>query len=127
METTFENSDSLRNSKRSKSEAGDMAHSVTSAAANELKNFVADVEDALKRMTNVNNVDIARVRAKLQAVIDSAKDNVTTGTAAFKRQAQHAALQTDEFVHDSPWQAIGISAALAAVIGASIGYFAARR
>jgi ElaB/YqjD/DUF883 family membrane-anchored ribosome-binding protein len=127
METTFENSELRNGSKRVKSELGDTARNAKNAATDELKSFVSDVEDVVKRVADVSDEDVARVRAKIQSVIDSARDGVTTSAAAMKRQAQYAARQTDEYVHASPWQAVGIGAALAAVIGVSIGYLASRR
>jgi ElaB/YqjD/DUF883 family membrane-anchored ribosome-binding protein len=127
METTFENSDLRNGGKRAKSELGDTARAAKNAATDELKSFVSDVEEVVKRVADVSDADVARVRAKIQSVIDSARDGVTTSAAAMKRQAQDAARQTDEYVHESPWQAVGIGAALAAVIGVSIGYLASRR
>jgi ElaB/YqjD/DUF883 family membrane-anchored ribosome-binding protein len=127
METTFENSDLRNGGKRVKNELGDTARAAKNAATDELKSFVSDVEDVVKRVADVSDEDVARVRARIQAVIDSARDGVTTSAAAMKRQAQQAARQTDEYVHESPWQAVGIGAALAAVIGVSIGYLASRR
>jgi ElaB/YqjD/DUF883 family membrane-anchored ribosome-binding protein len=127
MDTTFENTDGLRNGKRVKSELGDSARAAKNAATDELKSFVSDVEEVVKRVADVSDADVARVRARLQSVIDSARDGVTTSAAAMKRQAQDSARQTDEYVHESPWQAVGIGAALAAVIGISIGYLASRR
>jgi len=127
MDTTFENEGLRNNGKRAKSELGDSVRSAKSTATAEMKSFVSDVEDVVKRVADVSDEDVARVRAKIQSVIESAKDGVTTSAAQVKRQAQNAARYTDEYVHDSPWQAIGIGAAVAAVIGLSIGYFAARR
>jgi ElaB/YqjD/DUF883 family membrane-anchored ribosome-binding protein len=127
METTFENSDLRNGGKRAKSELGDTARAAKNAATDELKSFVSDVEEVVKRVADVSDADVARVREKIQSVIDSARDGVTTSAAAMKRQAQDAARQTDEYVHESPWQAVGIGAALAAVIGVSIGYLASRR
>jgi ElaB/YqjD/DUF883 family membrane-anchored ribosome-binding protein len=127
METTFENTDGMRNGKRARSELGDTARAAKTAATDELKSFVSDVEDVVKRVADVSDEDVARVRAKIQSVINAARDGVTTSSEAIKRQAQYAARQTDEYVHESPWQAVGISAALGAVIGLSIGFLASRR
>lgn len=129
METSFENAgETLRNgSKRAKSELSDAARAAKNTATDELRSFVSDVEEVVKRVADASDEDVARVRAKLQSVIDAAREGVTTSSEAVKRQARYAAHQADEYVHDSPWQAVGISAALAAVIGLSIGYFASRR
>jgi len=127
MDTTFENEGLRNNGKRAKSDLGESVRSAKSTATAEMKSFVSDVEDVVKRVADVSDEDVARVRAKIQSVIESAKDGVTTSAAQVKRQAQNAARYTDEYVHESPWQAVGIGAAVAALIGLSIGYLAARR
>lgn len=131
METTFDTNSDYRNSKQNlKNDVNALKATASTAAAtasDELKNFVADVEDVLKRVTNVSDADVARVRAKVQAALGSTKDGLLNSAANIKEQAQKASKYADEYVHESPWQAIGIGALLAAAIGASIGYLAARR
>jgi ElaB/YqjD/DUF883 family membrane-anchored ribosome-binding protein len=129
METIFEsgNTDSRAGKHRAKNEVIDGARAVQSEASAELKNFVADIEDVMKRVANVSDADVARVRAKVQAALSSTKDGIFTSAANAKKQAQQAARYADEYVHESPWQAIGIGAALAAVLGLSIGLFSSRR
>jgi ElaB/YqjD/DUF883 family membrane-anchored ribosome-binding protein len=131
METTFDTSSDYRNSKQNLKKDVNALKSDASAlketASDELKNFVADVEDVLKRVTNVSDADVARVRAKIQSAIGSTKEGLFASATQIKDQAQKGAKYADEYVHESPWQAIGIGALLAAAIGASIGYLAARR
>ena len=129
METTYDTAQSeLRNGKnRIKSDLSDGARNIKDTASDEFKNFVTDVEDVMKRVANVTDADVARVRAKIQDAISSTKSTFSQSAARMKEQAQHAADYADEYVHESPWQAIGIGAALAAVLGLSIGYMASRR
>lgn len=129
METTFDSTaESPRNGRqRAKSELGESVRNAKNTISDEMKSFVSDVEDVVKRVADVSDADVALVRQRIQAVIESAKEGVTTTAAQVKRQAQRAAEQTDEYVHESPWQAIGIGAAVAAALGITIGYFAARR
>jgi ElaB/YqjD/DUF883 family membrane-anchored ribosome-binding protein len=129
METTFDGTqaDFGNGKRRLKNDLVDGARGVTETASDEFKNFVADVEDVVKKVAHVSDADVARVRAKVQAAISSTKSGIASSAADLKRQAQQAAHYADEYVHDSPWQAIGVGAALAAVLGLSIGFFAARR
>jgi ElaB protein len=126
---TFENGNAeFRTSKQNiKGDLADNARALKATASDELKNFVADVEDVVKRVANVNDNDVARMRAKVQTAISSTKDGLATSIAGVKRQAQQAAKQADTYVHESPWQAIGVTAAIAAVLGLSIGLLAARK
>jgi ElaB/YqjD/DUF883 family membrane-anchored ribosome-binding protein len=55
--------------------------------------------------------------------IDTAKDSVADSADTLRRQAQRVATSADDYVHDSPWQAVGI----AALVGALVGILATRR
>jgi ElaB/YqjD/DUF883 family membrane-anchored ribosome-binding protein len=125
METTYEGGQAeFRNGgKRAKSELNAAAKE-TSA---EFKNFVADVEDVVKRVANVSDADVARVREKITSALSSTKSTLANSAENVKVQAQQAAKYADEYVHDSPWQAVGIGAAVAALLGLSIGILASRR
>ncbi|MBC7984090.1 MAG: DUF883 domain-containing protein [Candidatus Obscuribacterales bacterium] len=125
MENTFDNTtENLRNTKRAlNKDFSDSAREVKSVATGELKNFVSDVEDVVKRVADVSDADIARVRTKIQAALTSAKDSLTNGATNAKQYAKDAAGSTDEYVRASPWQAVGV----AALVGLSIGFLVSRR
>jgi ElaB/YqjD/DUF883 family membrane-anchored ribosome-binding protein len=125
METTYEGGQTeFRNGgKRAKSELNAAAKE-TSA---EFKNFVTDVEDVVKKVAHVSDADIARVREKITSAISTTRSGLAQSAETVKLQAQQAAQYADEYVHKSPWQAIGIGAAVAAVLGLSIGILASRR
>ena len=55
--------------------------------------------------------------------VDAAKGSLADSADTLRRQAQRAADTADDYVHDSPWQAIGI----AALVGAVVGILATRR
>lgn len=128
METTFDTTgDALRNGKqRLKSDFTQGARTVKESASTEFKSFVADVEDVVKRVADVSDADIARVRGKIEDALYSAKSGINLGATQIKEQARKAAASTDEYVRGSPWQAIGIAAGVAALLGLGIGYFASR-
>jgi ElaB/YqjD/DUF883 family membrane-anchored ribosome-binding protein len=131
MDTSFENgrtAETLRSSgKRVKNDLQETGGAIKNAATDEFKNFVADVEDVIKRVADVSDADVARVRRKIESTLNSAKSGVEHSAEQLKMQAREAAKQADEYVHDSPWQAIGVGAALAAVVGVSVGYLLAAR
>jgi ElaB/YqjD/DUF883 family membrane-anchored ribosome-binding protein len=122
MDTTFENSD-----KRLKTDVKDGARNVKNVATEEFKNFVSDIEDVVKSVSHVSDADVARVRAKIQSALASTKDGVEITAANLTKRARDAATQADTYVRESPWQAVGIGAAIAALIGVSVGILAARR
>ena len=129
METTYDStSGDFRTAKqRGKGDYGDNGRSLKDTASEEFKNFVTDIEDVVKKVSNISDADVARVRDKVQAAIYSTKSGIASSAANIRAQAQQAAQYADDYVRESPWQAVGIGAALAAVLGLSIGFLAARR
>lgn len=123
MDTTFDSS----SEKRLKNDLKDGARNVKDTATVEFKNFVSDVEDVVKRVASVSDSDVARMRSKIQAALASTKDGIEITTANLTKQARETAKQADAYVHESPWKAVGIGAAVAAVIGFSVGFFTSRR
>ncbi len=131
METTSDSAADLSASgNRLKNDAIDGADNVKAVAANEIKNLIADVEDLVARIADLNDADVARVRSRVMRAVDSAKDSLAAakdslaGSAdTLRRQAQKAASGADDYVRESPWQAVG----LAAVVGAVVGILVARR
>lgn len=96
---------------------------VKNVASAELKSLIADVEELVARIADLKDADVARVRNKVMRAVDAAKDGLADRADTLKRQAQKVATTADDYVHDSPWQAVGI----AALVGAVVGILAARR
>lgn len=89
----------------------------------EWKNLVADVEDLVKKVANVDDADIAEIRSRIEDTLAKAKSTAGAGLAAVRGHAVDASEATDEYVRDNPWAAVG----LAAAIGIVIGFVAGRR
>ncbi len=102
---------------------GESADRIKNVASTELKSLIADVEDLVARIADLKDADVARVRSKVLRAVDAAKDSLADGADTLRRQAQRAATTADDYVHDSPWQAVGI----AALVGAVVGILATRR
>jgi ElaB/YqjD/DUF883 family membrane-anchored ribosome-binding protein len=77
------------------------------AGRSEWHRLVADVEDLVKKVAHVDDEEIAHIRAK---VVDTLERGEATEA-------------TDAYVHDNPWAAVGIAAA----VGIIIGFVAGRR
>jgi ElaB/YqjD/DUF883 family membrane-anchored ribosome-binding protein len=89
----------------------------------EWKNLVADVEDLVKKVANVDDEAIAEIRAKVTDTLEKAKSSAGQGLAAVRGRAEDVSEATDEYVRENPWAAIGIAAA----VGIVIGFIAGRR
>ncbi len=89
----------------------------------EWQNLVADVEDLVKKVANVDDEEIARIRSKVESTLAKAKTTADEGIAAVRGRAGEATEVTDTYVRENPWAAVG----LAAAIGIVIGFVASRR
>jgi ElaB/YqjD/DUF883 family membrane-anchored ribosome-binding protein len=104
-------------------DAGEAAGNIKNVASAEVKNLIADVEDLLARIADLKDADVSRVRNKVLQAVGNAKETLAESADNLRRQAREAVTATDDFVHDSPWQAVGI----AALVGALVGILVTRR
>jgi len=94
-----------------------------SGRGNEWHNLVADVEDLVKKVANVDDAEIAEIRGKVEETLAKAKTTAGEGAAAVRERAGEVSDATDQYVRENPWAAIGIAAA----IGIVVGFVAGRR
>jgi ElaB/YqjD/DUF883 family membrane-anchored ribosome-binding protein len=122
METAGAN-DALASGRRLGNDVSDAAGNIKGVASAEVKNLIADVEDLLARIADLKDADVSRVRNKVLQAVSNAKESIAESADNLRRQAREAVTATDDFVHDSPWQAVGI----AALVGALVGILVTRR
>jgi ElaB/YqjD/DUF883 family membrane-anchored ribosome-binding protein len=96
---------------------------VKAAGSSEIKNLIADVEELMARIVDLKDADVVRVRGKVQRAVDATKQSLADGAETIRQHAQDVASTADDYVRDSPWQAVGI----AALVGAVVGILATRR
>lgn len=89
----------------------------------EWRNLVTDVEDLIKKVANVDDAEVAAIRAKVEQTLAKAKTSATQGIAAIRGQTDEVTEATDQYVRENPWAAIGIAAA----VGIVLGFIAGRR
>jgi ElaB/YqjD/DUF883 family membrane-anchored ribosome-binding protein len=125
METTFEGTaeQARASGRRLKNELNDSVSDIKAVASGEIKSLIADVEDLMARIADVKDADVMRVRNKVQRAVDATKQTLADGADTIRQHAQNVANTADDYVRESPWQAIGI----AALVGAVVGILATRR
>ena len=122
--TVNEGIDRVHNgAKRTAKDAQHGADKLRRTAASELNSLVADVEELLGKVANVADVDIEKLRQRVQEKLETAKDTLAAGSKRITETARQAAGATDDYVRESPWQALGI----AALAGVLTGFLLARR
>jgi ElaB/YqjD/DUF883 family membrane-anchored ribosome-binding protein len=95
----------------------------TSPIARDIQNVVTDAQELLKTVQSEGENKLADVKTKVQAKLDNAKQMLGQLQTSVQDGAKVAVDTTDAYVRANPWRAVGISAAL----GALIGFLAARR
>lgn len=87
----------------------------------DFKVVVADAETLLKATANQGDKKLAEVRAKAEESLRVVKARMAEAEAALLAKTKEAAKATDAYVHENPWEAIGVAAAVGLVIGLLIG------
>ena len=100
--------------------AGDRTEESLHRRASEMHRFFDDVEELLRKVSNVDDADIARLRSKVEGSIERVKGATRYSLEQALEGSRRAARATDEYVHDNPWTAIGVTAAAGLVAGALI-------
>ena len=83
----------------------------------DMKTVIADAEELLRATASQAGDKAAAARVKVQESIDTAKHKLADLGEVGVDKAKAAARATDDFVHDNPWQAVGIAAAAGVVLG----------
>lgn len=121
MEPSYEGVRSSGGRLRNDLESG--MNNVKGVASAEIRNLIADVEDLMARISDLKDADVVRVRGKVLRAIDATKQSLTNSADTVREHAKRYVANADDYVRDSPWQAVGI----AALVGAVAGILAARR
>jgi ElaB/YqjD/DUF883 family membrane-anchored ribosome-binding protein len=106
-----------------KEAAGDLrrrAGNVKDYASDELRAFVADVEDLVKRVGSVSDADVARARAKVSGALGDVRRLTNDAADSLRERARAVAGQADDYVREKPWTAIGLAAAIGLIVGVGV-------
>jgi ElaB/YqjD/DUF883 family membrane-anchored ribosome-binding protein len=82
---------------------------------------VADAEALLKATAGQGGEKLAEVRAKAEASLKAFKTRIGEAQIAVIEKTRAAAKATDVYVHEKPWNAVGVSAGLGLLIGWLMG------
>jgi ElaB/YqjD/DUF883 family membrane-anchored ribosome-binding protein len=87
----------------------------------DMKAVVSDAEEILRATANVAGDKMVEVREKIEMRLRDAKERLADAEAKLVDKTKAAARATDDFVHDQPWKAVGVAAALGLALGVLIG------
>ncbi|CAM9493020.1 unnamed protein product [Phaeothamnion confervicola] len=83
----------------------------------DLKVLIGDTEEMLKATAGQAGEKIAVARERIQASLAVYKDRLIDAERALREKTKEAAKATDEYVHDHPWQAVGVAAGIGFLLG----------
>ena len=83
----------------------------------DLRVVIADAEELLRMTVDQVGEGAANVRSRVQARMNQAKADLVHLQEAAVAKAKEAGHAADEFVHDNPWQSIGIAAGVGLMMG----------
>jgi ElaB/YqjD/DUF883 family membrane-anchored ribosome-binding protein len=86
----------------------------------DLRMVVADAEELLKATTNQAGEQIAAVRSKAGDSLRVAKARLADAQASAVERIKRASQTPNDYVHENPWQSVGIAAAVGILIGVLI-------
>jgi ElaB/YqjD/DUF883 family membrane-anchored ribosome-binding protein len=83
----------------------------------DLKVVMTDAEELLRATASQAGEKVSAARLRIQESLDGAKQRLHEVGGVTADQAKIVARQTDEFVRQNPWQAVGIAAAVGVILG----------
>jgi ElaB/YqjD/DUF883 family membrane-anchored ribosome-binding protein len=96
------------------------AKATRAGVSREVHNFIADVEDLVKDTTSLTGDELAKAKATLSERISAARQSIDAMSSAVAKRARNTASETNAYVHDQPWKAVGIGAAIGLLLGVVI-------
>ena len=86
-----------------------------------LKVVISDTEELLRATAGAAGEKVGELRERLGVRLRDAKERVIDLEVALVDKTKAAARATDDFVHEEPWKAVGVAAALGLALGVLIG------
>jgi ElaB/YqjD/DUF883 family membrane-anchored ribosome-binding protein len=83
----------------------------------DLHSVVSEAESLLRATAGSASEGASELRAKVQASLDRAKHNLADLQDAAVEKARAAGRATDLYVHEKPWQAMGLAAGVGLLLG----------
>ena len=87
----------------------------------DIKTVISEAEDLLGATADQAGEKMANLRVRINARLSDAKVRLVEAEELLREKTRAAAQATDDYVHESPWTAIGIAAGAGLLVGVLIG------
>jgi ElaB/YqjD/DUF883 family membrane-anchored ribosome-binding protein len=88
---------------------------------------IAETEQLLKAAASAGGDKAIAWRAGVEQNLAAAKEKLVQLEHTAAEKAKAAAQATDGYVHENPWQAIGVTAGVGVIVGLALGMMLNRR
>lgn len=92
----------------------------TANPADQLREIVGKAETLLATLGDDGDAAIAQLRERVKSTIRTATERLGSMQNQAQDLAVNGARRTDAYVHTNPWIAVGVAAAVGAVVGALV-------
>lgn len=99
----------------------EMAAANKQKLVSDLKVVISDTEELLRATAGTAGDKVGELRERIGLRLRDAKERVVDLEVAVVDKTKAAARATDDFVHEEPWKAVGVAAALGLALGVLIG------
>ncbi|MDX3907264.1 MAG: DUF883 family protein [Pigmentiphaga sp.] len=86
-------------------------------AADQVRGLIEDAEALLRSTAGYSSEELQAVRSRLRETLERAGGRYRDAQQSAVASYREATAKTDAYVHDNPWRAVGIAAAVGVVIG----------
>lgn len=93
----------------------------------DFNSVIADTEELLKSVAASGGDKAGAMRAGVERRLDTAKQRLRELQDTALERGREAVRAGDEYVHENPWQSIGVGVAVAAIAGIFIGMLLSNR
>lgn len=87
----------------------------------DIKSAISEAEDLLGATADQTGEKIANLRVRIEARLRDARQRLSEAEAVLVTKTRAAARATDDYVHESPWTAVGVAAGVGLLVGLIIG------
>ena len=79
--------------------------------------IATDAEELLKATANQTGERVTAARARVEETLRDTRRRLSELEEGVVARGREAARRTDEYIHDHPWQSIGVAAAVGMLVG----------
>lgn len=99
----------------------DLANASKDKLVSDMRLVIGDAEEILRATASQAGEKVGELRERIQERLRDAKIRLQDAEAALVDKTKACARATDDFVHENPWQAVGVAAAIGLALGLLIG------